>query len=65
MPHTPKGKTHVKLTFGRELTPEDIKALQTQADALEAVVISALGGHHHHDDSVFGPHPVGDPVFEE
>ena len=66
MPLTPKKKTHVQLTFGRELTDEDVKALQTKTDALEALVISVQPGHHHHDDTVGGLiHHVGDPVFEE
>jgi hypothetical protein len=67
MPLTPKSNTRVQLTFGRELTEEDIKALQTKTDALEALVVSAQAGHHHDHDSVLGTggHHVGDPVFEE
>jgi hypothetical protein len=61
---TPKPKTHVQLSFGRELTDEDLKALQTQTEALE--VIFSPFGHHHHDDVIFEPpHQVGDPIFTE
>jgi hypothetical protein len=62
---TSKPHTRVQLSFGRELTDEDLKALQTQTDALEAVIFSPFG-HHHHDDVIFEPpHQVGDPVFTD
>lgn len=55
--------SRVQLSFGRKLTDEDVKALQAQADALEALILPE-GGHHHHDDVEFfvGDHVVGDPI---
>jgi hypothetical protein len=47
------------LSFRRELTDEDLAALQTQTDALEAPIISVQAGHHHHRDGLSAESGIG------
>ena len=46
-------KTHVRFTFGRDITDEELKKLQASTDALEVRKARAADGHHedhsHHD----------------
>ncbi|WFB10503.1 hypothetical protein LRS74_28325 [Streptomyces sp. LX-29] len=51
MTKSPKGRTRVVLVFNREVTEEELEAIQAQHDATSALLEPQAVGHHHdHDD---------------
>jgi hypothetical protein len=42
-------RTHVTLTFDRQVTEEELRQMQAQHNAISAVMAAAAAGGHHHD----------------
>ncbi len=54
----------VIVTFGRDVTDEDLAALQAPDDVIEALLVDDTHINININTDFFPPHPVGDPVEE-